>query len=96
MTHPNSQSDRPAERSAVFLVSDRLRLLAGYAWARPNSGGQATGMAVAIALDATLVRLVLVPAAMCLLGTRNWWFPGNPARMVPAEGMRAAELPTSP
>jgi uncharacterized membrane protein YdfJ with MMPL/SSD domain len=51
------------------------------------------GMAVAIALDATLVRLVLVPAAMRLLGTRNWWFPGNPARPVPAETVRrAAEL----
>lgn len=35
------------------------------------------GMAVAIALDATIVRLVLVPAAMKLLGDWNWWFPGR-------------------
>jgi hypothetical protein len=35
MTHPNSQSDRPALRSAVFVVSDRLRLLARYAWTLP-------------------------------------------------------------
>jgi hypothetical protein len=35
MTHPNSQSDRPALRSAIFVVSDRLRLLARYAWTRP-------------------------------------------------------------
>ena len=34
------------------------------------------GLAVAIILDATIVRLVLVPAAMELLGTRNWYFPG--------------------
>jgi RND superfamily putative drug exporter len=33
------------------------------------------GLAVAVALDATLVRLVLVPATMTLLGERNWWFP---------------------
>lgn len=33
------------------------------------------GLAVAIALDATLVRLILVPAAMQLLGRWNWWFP---------------------
>lgn len=35
------------------------------------------GMAVAIALDATIVRLVLVPATMKLLGKWNWWFPGR-------------------
>jgi uncharacterized membrane protein YdfJ with MMPL/SSD domain len=33
------------------------------------------GCAVAIALDATLVRLILVPAAMVLLGKWNWWMP---------------------
>jgi RND superfamily putative drug exporter len=33
------------------------------------------GNAVAIGLDATLVRLVLVPAAMVLLGRWNWWLP---------------------
>src|SRR5690606_5050539 len=33
------------------------------------------GMAVAITLDATLVRMVLVPATMALLGHRNWWMP---------------------
>jgi RND superfamily putative drug exporter len=34
------------------------------------------GLAFAVALDATLVRLVLVPALMALLGRFNWWFPG--------------------
>jgi uncharacterized membrane protein YdfJ with MMPL/SSD domain len=33
------------------------------------------GLAVAILLDATLVRLVIVPAAMRLLGRWNWWLP---------------------
>jgi RND superfamily putative drug exporter len=33
------------------------------------------GLAVAVFLDATVVRCVLVPAAMRLLGTANWWFP---------------------
>jgi len=37
-------------------------------------------LAVVIALDATLVRLVLVPAAMKLLGDWNWWLPGPIAR----------------
>jgi RND superfamily putative drug exporter len=33
------------------------------------------GVAVALLIDATLVRSVLVPAAMELLGDRNWWLP---------------------
>ncbi len=33
------------------------------------------GLAVAVFLDATIVRSVLVPAAMRLLGTANWWLP---------------------
>jgi RND superfamily putative drug exporter len=34
------------------------------------------GLAAAILIDATIVRIVLVPATMELLGDRNWWFPG--------------------
>ena len=33
------------------------------------------GVAVALLIDATLIRSVLVPAAMELLGDRNWWLP---------------------
>ncbi len=38
------------------------------------------GLAFAVALDATLVRLVLVPASMALLGRLNWWFPRGARR----------------
>ncbi|HEV2060452.1 MAG TPA: MMPL family transporter, partial [Solirubrobacteraceae bacterium] len=41
------------------------------------------GCAVAIAVDATIVRLVLVPAAMELLGRWNWWLPRPLARLLP-------------
>jgi putative drug exporter of the RND superfamily len=33
------------------------------------------GMAIAVALDATLVRVLIVPATMRLLGNANWWAP---------------------
>jgi RND superfamily putative drug exporter len=33
------------------------------------------GLAIAVALDATIVRIVLVPATMQLLGNRNWYLP---------------------
>ena len=42
------------------------------------------GLAVAILLDATLVRLLIVPAAMRLLGGWNWWMPAPLARLLPA------------
>ena len=41
------------------------------------------GCAVAIALDATLVRLILVPAAMKLMGQWNWWMPSWLDRALP-------------
>jgi RND superfamily putative drug exporter len=33
------------------------------------------GLGVAVLLDVTLIRMVLVPAAMGLLGARAWWLP---------------------
>ncbi|HEU5199030.1 MAG TPA: MMPL family transporter, partial [Ktedonobacterales bacterium] len=36
------------------------------------------GMAVAVFVDATIIRSLLVPATMRLLGRWNWWFPGRP------------------
>ncbi len=42
------------------------------------------GMASAILIDVTIVRMVLVPAVMQILGDRNWWLPGWLARLLPA------------
>jgi uncharacterized membrane protein YdfJ with MMPL/SSD domain len=39
------------------------------------------GLAAAVLVDATVVRLVLVPAAMELLGRANWWLPSWPGRI---------------
>lgn len=41
------------------------------------------GLAVAVLLDATLVRMVVVPATMELLGSRNWWIPRWLDRILP-------------
>jgi putative drug exporter of the RND superfamily len=41
------------------------------------------GLAVAVAVDATIVRLVLVPATMELLGDANWWLPRWLDRILP-------------
>jgi len=42
------------------------------------------GLAAAVLVDATVVRLVLVPAVMELLGRANWWLPSWLARLLPA------------
>ena len=41
------------------------------------------GLASAVFLDATLVRMVLVPAVMQLLGKANWWIPSWLERVLP-------------
>jgi uncharacterized membrane protein YdfJ with MMPL/SSD domain len=47
------------------------------------------GCALAIAIDATIVRLVLVPTAMELFGKWNWWLPGGIARALPDTSIEA-------
>jgi RND superfamily putative drug exporter len=55
------------------------------------------GLATAILVDATLVRMVLVPATMTLLGKANWWLPTWLDRALPHLGVEdaAGEGPTA-
>ncbi len=48
------------------------------------------GLAVAVFVDATVVRCVLVPATMELLGKANWWFPDRLERLVPRLSVEVA------
>ena len=41
------------------------------------------GLAVAVLVDATIVRVILVPATMVLLGDANWWLPQWLGRILP-------------
>ena len=49
------------------------------------------GLATAILVDATLVRMVLVPAVMALLGERNWWLPAWLDRALPKARLETPE-----
>jgi uncharacterized membrane protein YdfJ with MMPL/SSD domain len=53
------------------------------------------GLAVAIFIDATVVRLVLVPATMKLLGDWNWWLPVSLRRLLGGGGAEGVAAPTS-
>jgi uncharacterized membrane protein YdfJ with MMPL/SSD domain len=48
------------------------------------------GLAVAVLVDATVIRALLVPAIMALVGRYNWWLPTNVARLL---GTTASPLP---
>ncbi len=50
------------------------------------------GLAAAIFLDATVVRMVLVPAVMQLLGKRNWWIPAWLERRLPRLDVESVAL----
>ena len=54
------------------------------------------GLSTAILLDATIVRMVLVPATMALLGRANWWLPRWLDRRLPHVSMEGAEVPRQP
>ncbi|HEY4896226.1 MAG TPA: MMPL family transporter [Solirubrobacteraceae bacterium] len=45
----------------------------------------ATGLAVGVLLDATVIRALLVPAVVSLFGRWNWWLPRLPARLLRVE-----------
>jgi RND superfamily putative drug exporter len=65
----------------AFVLSDTifLRLLG-------------VGMATAVLVDATVVRLLLVPALMQLMGRANWWIPGWADRLLPRLDVEPAAL----
>jgi RND superfamily putative drug exporter len=66
---------------AFLLEDDRIVKLFG------------TGLALAVLLDATLVRMLLVPATMELLGSRNWWLPGWLDRILPTLHVEGHAIP---
>jgi putative drug exporter of the RND superfamily len=68
---------------ASFVIKDPLHILKVFG----------LGLAVAVAVDVTLVRMVLVPSLMELLGPRNWWMPRWLQRSLPPIGV---ELPPPP
>ena len=71
------RSGRVVTAAAAIMVA----ALAGFGAGRvPSLQEFGVGLAAAVALDATLVRAVLVPSAMALLGRWNWWLPAPLAR----------------
>lgn len=90
------RSDRIITSNAILIVIVFVGFAAGEVLAIKQLG---VGLAIAVVVDATLVRTLLVPATMRLLGERNWWAP-RPLRLFharfglhepPSVGLTAAE-----
>ncbi|HEX3460602.1 MAG TPA: MMPL family transporter [Acidimicrobiales bacterium] len=68
-----------------FVIGDPLHVLKVFG----------LGLAAAILIDATLVRMVLVPSIMELIGDANWWMPSWLDRVVPKLGIEVDTDPSS-
>jgi RND superfamily putative drug exporter len=95
-THDNTEAVATGlQRTGGIITAAAVLLIvvvSGFA-----SGGVATikmlglGTVVAVALDAALVRTLLVPATMRLIGRWNWWAPGPLARLYGRYGLHEGE-----
>jgi len=54
------------------------------------------GMIIALVVDATIIRVLLVPATMRLLGRANWWAPRPLRRLHDRIGLSEARVPARP
>jgi RND superfamily putative drug exporter len=76
-----TQSARIITSAALVMVAVFFAFVVAGA---PSLKELGAGLGVAILLDATIVRLLVVPAAMRLLGDWNWWIPARLTRLLPA------------
>ena len=81
-------------KSAATITSAALIMVAVFAvfagTGVPSVKEIGLGLAVAIALDATIVRLILVPATMEIMGQWNWWLPKSLADRLPDANWEAS------
>jgi putative drug exporter of the RND superfamily len=73
VVHGIGRTGRLVTSAALILFLAFLALASG---PEPDVKKLATGLAGGILLDATVIRALLVPALMKLLGNANWWIPG--------------------
>ncbi|MFI6517752.1 MMPL family transporter [Spirillospora sp. NPDC050679] len=83
VAHGLQHTARTITLAAAVMIVTFAALLTGHRLELRQIG---FATAAAVALDVTVVRLVLVPALMQILGHRNWWLPAPLARLLPSTG----------
>jgi len=96
LTHDNTLSVATGVQRTGRIITSAALLLAVVIGAFSTSGIVfmkmiGIGMLVALLIDATVVRILLVPATMKLLGNWNWWAPGPMRRWWERHGLRETE-----
>jgi RND superfamily putative drug exporter len=86
-----ASTGRVITSAALIMISVFLAFVLGEDAATKMFG---LGLATAIFVDATLVRMVLVPATMTLLGDANWWIPRTLDRRLPSLRHDGEDLPS--
>jgi RND superfamily putative drug exporter len=88
-----SQTGGVVSAAAIILVG----ALSGFIWGH-FAGLQelGIGLAIGILIDATLIRALLLPSAMVLLGRWNWWLPESIARLAKVKASPLEERETRP
>ena len=76
-----AQTGRVITAAAAIMIVVFLTFVIGFDGRQIKELG--LGLAVAVFVDATFVRMILVPATMELLGSANWWLPGWLDRALP-------------
>ena len=76
------RSGRAVTAAALMMAAAFLGFVAGRIAGLQQFG---LGLALAVLLDATVIRILLVPSMMALLGRYNWWLPRSVARLVRLE-----------
>ncbi|MGB3827926.1 MAG: MMPL family transporter [Ornithinimicrobium sp.] len=84
VVHGIASTARVITSAALIMIAVFLGFVLGEA---PIIKMMGLGLATAILVDATLIRLVLVPATMTLLGHANWWLPTWLDRLLPTIDM---------
>ena len=98
-TAPRSSTASPQGR---LITSAALIMVSVFCELHPVNGDPTVkqfgvGLAVAVAIDATVVRCLLVPAVMEICGKANWWLPPRLDRALPQLGIESEEgLPEPP
>ena len=92
-THDNTRAVAVGLQKTGRIITSAALLLAVVIGAFSTSGIIfmkliGVGMLVALLVDATIVRALLVPATMQLLGSANWWAPGPLRRWWERHGFR--------
>jgi RND superfamily putative drug exporter len=88
--HGIASTARVITSAALIMISVFLGFVLGDDPALKMVG---FGLATAIFIDATIVRMVLVPATMTLIGDANWWMPGWLERLLPTIDIERAAVP---